>query len=120
MIWDKLKVFWTLRNNLKNIAPQRPLPSLAACLLMDAIGYASFLLPGIGEVADLAWAPISAMIFFKMFGGTRGLFGGLFNFVEELLPGLDFIPTFTLTWFLLSWQQRKTPQAANIISVKAR
>ncbi|HEY1165811.1 MAG TPA: hypothetical protein VGE90_11610 [Chitinophaga sp.] len=35
-----------------------------------------------------------------MFGGTLGTFGSLFNFMEELFPGLDFIPTFTLSWVL--------------------
>ena len=77
---------------------QRKSPSLAACILMDVLGYATYSLPLIGEVADIIWAPISALIFFRMFGGWKGAFGGMFNFVEELLPGLDFIPTFTLTW----------------------
>ncbi len=76
-------------------------PSLGFCLLMDAIGCATFLVPGIGEFADILWAPISAIIFFRTFGGWKGAFGGVFNFVEELLPGLDFIPTFTIAYF---WQ----------------
>ncbi|HYF32371.1 MAG TPA: hypothetical protein VD993_14705 [Chitinophagaceae bacterium] len=76
-------------------------PSLAACILMDLIGYATYSIPLIGELADIAWAPISALIFFRMFGGWKGAFGGIFSFVEELLPGFDFIPTFTLAWL---WQ----------------
>jgi hypothetical protein len=79
----------------------RSLPSLLACIVMDMLGYATYSLPIIGEVADIIWAPISAMIFFMMFRGWKGAFGGMFNFVEELMPGLDFIPTFTLTWL---WQ----------------
>ena len=79
---------------------QRPLPPLAMCLLMDMLGYASFLIPFFGELFDLVWAPISAAIYWRMFGGTKGFFGGIFNFFEELMPGLDIIPTFTITWFL--------------------
>ena len=76
-------------------------PPLIACILMDMIGYATYSVPVIGELADIIWAPISALIFFMMFRGWKGAFGGMFNFVEELMPGLDFIPTFTLTWI---WQ----------------
>jgi len=72
--------------------------SLLFCILMDFIGYASYTIPFIGEFADILWAPVSAFIFYKTFGGWKGAFGGVFNFVEELMPGLDFIPTFTLTW----------------------
>jgi hypothetical protein len=82
-------------------------PSLAFCILMDLIGYATYALPLIGELADIVWAPISAMIFFRTFGGFKGAFGGIFNFVEELLPGMDFIPTFTLTWAWRYFSARK-------------
>ena len=74
-------------------------PSLIFCILMDLIGYASYAIPGLGEFADIIWAPISGIIFYVTFGGWRGAFGGLFNFVEELLPGTDFIPSFTIMWF---------------------
>jgi len=33
--------------------------------------------------------------------------GGLFGMVEELLPGTDFIPSFTIMWFLRNWQTKK-------------
>lgn len=75
-------------------------PSLVFCILMDLIGLASYALPGLGEFGDILWAPISALIFFRTFGGTKGMLGGMFNFVEELLPGFDFIPTFTIMYFL--------------------
>lgn len=74
-------------------------PSLAICLLMDFLGYLSYSVPVLGEFSDIIWAPISAFIFFRMFGGWKGAFGGLFNFIEELLPGLDFIPSFSLMYF---------------------
>ena len=75
-------------------------PTLVFCLLMDAIGCASYILPGLGEFTDIIWAPISAIIFYRTFGGWKGAFGGVFNFIEEILPGTDFIPSFTIMWFL--------------------
>lgn len=77
-----------------------PLPSIVICILMDLIGYASFAIPGLGEFSDLLWAPLSAFIFYKMFGGRIGVFGGMMNFVEELLPFADFIPSFTIAWMI--------------------
>lgn len=91
--------------NMKN---QRREVSLLFCIMMDLIGYASYAVPFLGEFADIIWAPISAFIFFRTFGGWKGAFGGLFNFAEELLPGLDFIPTFTLTWIWQNVTNRKT------------
>ncbi|HMO32706.1 MAG TPA: hypothetical protein PKE63_01060 [Lacibacter sp.] len=73
-------------------------PTLLFCLLMDLIGYASYTLPVLGEFGDLLWAPLSALIFYRTFGGRKAAFGTLFHFVEELLPGFDFIPSFTLMW----------------------
>jgi hypothetical protein len=82
--------------------------SLLFCILMDIIGYASYAVPFLGEFADILWAPVSAFIFYRTFGGWKGAFGGMFNFVEELMPGLDFIPTFTLTWVYNYYKSRKS------------
>lgn len=84
------------------------MPSLVACVVMDLLGYATYAVPFFGEFLDILWAPVSAVIFFKMFGGAKGVFGGLFNFVEELMPGLDFIPTFTITWFVQYFKRKQT------------
>ena len=75
-------------------------PSLIFCVLMDMIGYLTYTVPVLGEFGDLLWAPISGLIFFASFGSWRGLIGGSFAFLEELLPGTDFIPSFTIMWFL--------------------
>lgn len=83
------------------------MPSLVACLLFDFIGYASYAVPFFGEFLDLLWAPISAIIFWKMFGFRKGFLGGVFSFVEEITPGLDFIPTFTINWVLLYFKKNK-------------
>jgi len=72
---------------------------------MDAIGYFSYAIPLLGELSDIIWAPVSAIIFFFTFRSRKGVvLGGLFNFMEELLPGLDFIPSFTIMW---GWQRLK-------------
>jgi hypothetical protein len=67
-------------------------------LVFDAIGYASFIIPGIGEFSDIIWAPVSAWVILKMYKGNTGKIAGIVAFIEEILPGLDIIPTFTLTW----------------------
>jgi hypothetical protein len=75
-------------------------PSLIFCIIMDLIGYATYAIPFFGELGDILWAPISAVVFFVSFGGWKGALGGLGNFVEEILPGTDFIPSFTIMWLL--------------------
>jgi hypothetical protein len=66
---------------------------------MDLLGSATYLLPGLGEWFDILWAPISALIFFKSFGGKVGRIGSIINFAEEILPFTDIIPTFTIAYF---------------------
>ena len=81
-------------------------PSLLFCIVMDVLGCATYLLPAIGEWFDIAFAPVSAVIYFLAFRGMRGIIGGGINFIEELLPGTDIIPTFTITWFLVNKSQK--------------
>lgn len=77
------------------------LPSLKTCLLLDAVGCMSYLIPVAGEAIDFIWAPISAIVFYFIFGKKKfGFLGGAFAFLEELSPGLDFIPTFTIAWLI--------------------
>ena len=92
----------------------RKQPSLIFCVLMDIVGFATYSVPLLGEVGDLLWAPISAMIFFATFGSWKGALGGVFNFVEELLPGTDFIPSFTIMWFIQSMQKKKSERRLNV------
>ena len=67
---------------------------------MDLVGMATYLIPGLGEWGDLIWAPISGFVFYKLFGGRLGLIGGIFDFLEELLPFTDIIPSFTIAWYI--------------------
>lgn len=80
-----------MKNDLKYV-------KLLAGLLFDAIGYASFLIPGVGEFSDVIWAPASAYLITKMYKGKKGRVAAFISFFEEIVPGLDVIPTFTLMW----------------------
>ena len=88
-------------------------PSLIFCILMDVAGYATYAIPGLGEFADILWAPISSVIFMATFGGWKGALGGVGNFIEEILPGMDFIPSFTIMWFIQNTQKKN-----NVAAVK--
>jgi len=94
---------------------QQKSTSLVLCIVMDLLGYATYSIPVLGELGDLIWAPISAFVFFRMFGGWKGAFGGIFNFVEEILPGMDFIPSFTLMWL---WQNFRKAKTTAIVTTK--
>ncbi len=67
---------------------------LALSLIFDAFGYISFIFPPF----DIAWAPASAYLMTKLYRGRSGKIAGAIAFIEEALPGLDIIPTFTLMW----------------------
>jgi hypothetical protein len=85
----------------------RQQPSLIFCILMDIVGYATYAVPLLGEFGDIIWAPLSSIIFVATFGGWKGVLGGMGNFIEEILPGTDFIPSFTIMWFIQNMQKKK-------------
>ena len=72
---------------------------LILSLLFDGIGMLSYVVPVFAEVTDLVWAPISGILLITMYRGTIGKLAGVFGFIEELVPFIDFLPTFTITWF---------------------
>lgn len=74
-------------------------PSLLFCIIMDVLGAATYLWPLLGESFDIAFAPISAIIYYFAFGRKKAIIGASINFIEELLPFTDMIPTFTISWF---------------------
>lgn len=71
---------------------------LLLCLVLDALGYLSYSIIGIGETIDVVWAPVAAWLNYKLFREKAGTGGAVFTFIEEALPGTDFIPSFTITW----------------------
>lgn len=71
---------------------------LGVGILFDVIGSMSYIFPVIGEFTDIVWAPISAWLMTKMYSGKKGKVAAVISFIEEAIPGLDFIPSFTLMW----------------------
>lgn len=90
---------------------------LVLCLLLDAVGLVSFTIPLVGEFSDIIWAPIAAIISYKMFGEKQGKFTALTTFTEEILPFTDVIPSFTIFCILFDWMgigsSKKSPLLHN-------
>jgi len=79
-------------------------------LLFDAIGMASYLIPGIGDLLDVFWAPLAGWLMTRLYKGKIGQAAGIVTFVEELIPGIDVIPTFTIMWlytYVLDGKKKK-------------
>lgn len=69
-------------------------------LLFDVVGIvtSSWIIPLMGDVTDVVWAPLAGWLMTVLYKGTAGKIGGVITFIEEIIPGLDFIPSFTLMW----------------------
>jgi hypothetical protein len=67
-------------------------------IAFDLIGMLTYLIPILGEVGDVIWAPIAGFMLSYLYKGSIGKVSGVLGFLEEILPFSDFIPTFTLTW----------------------
>ena len=91
---------------------------LVLCVLLDAVGCVSFAIPLVGEFSDIIWAPIAAMISYKMFGEKRGKYIALTTFAEEILPFTDIIPSFTIFCVLFDWIGVGADKKTNIIHIK--
>lgn len=84
-------------------------------LLLDAIGMLSYIVPGIGEFLDIIWAPIAGWLMSRMYKGKIGQAAAVVTFIEEMVPGLDFIPSFTIMWFYTYiFKASKTDRLADI------
>ena len=82
-------------------------PKLLLSLLLDAMGYLSFIIPGIGEFSDIIWAPLSGFIMTKLYIGKTGKIAGVVAFLEEAFPFTDVVPTFTIMWIYTYIVKRK-------------
>ncbi|APT23314.1 hypothetical protein BZL53_01130 [Flavobacterium columnare] len=80
---------------------------LIISIIMDLIGYFSYLFPGAGEFIDFFWAPFAGFVMSLLYKGTVGKIAGILTFIEEITPGLDFIPSFIITWFYEYYQDQK-------------
>jgi len=75
--------------------PPNAWAKLAVCVLIDALGDSSFLIPGLGELSDGLYAPLEAFLLGQLFQSNA--VSGI-GFVEEALPFTDVLPTATLAW----------------------
>ena len=73
--------------NLRDVSKKK---KLVLSILFDAIGMIPFI--------DIIWAPLSGYLMTKLYKGNKGKLAGIFSFIEEIIPGTDFIPTFTIMW----------------------
>ncbi|WP_394344910.1 hypothetical protein [Aquimarina algicola] len=71
---------------------------LGLSLLFDGLGMVTFMIPGVGEFGDIIWAPLAGWLMTRMYKGNVGKAAGAITFVEEALPGVDVVPTFTIMW----------------------
>ncbi|AWM14472.1 hypothetical protein DI487_11805 [Flavobacterium sediminis] len=80
---------------------------LVLSIIFDLIGMMSYLVPVFGEAVDVIWAPISGLLLMLMYKGTKGKVAGIIGTIEELIPFIDIIPTFTLTWLYTYFIQKE-------------
>jgi len=85
---------------------------LALGILFDALGYVSFIFPPF----DIVWAPLSAYLMTKLYKGKKGKIAAAITFIEEALPFLDVVPTFTLMW-LYTFVFNKEKLSSDVIDV---
>jgi hypothetical protein len=86
-------------------------------IVLDAIGMLTMLIPVVGPVLDILWAPYAAKKMSEMYKGKEGKIASIIVFVEEVLPVTDVIPTFTLMWlYTFVWKAQKdsSPQAIKV------
>jgi len=78
-------------------------------LMYDALGMLSMAIPLVGPFLDILWAPYAAKKMNEMYPGKKGKVASVLVFLEEILPGTDIIPTFTLMYFYtFVWSKKKT------------
>jgi hypothetical protein len=70
---------------------------LAVSLLIDAVGSASYLIPVVGEVLDVAWAPLQTILIMALYDTVSPNLKYV-SFVEEILPLTDVVPSATIGW----------------------
>ena len=76
-------------------------------ILFDAIGMASYVIPGLAEYIDVVWAPLAGFLMTKMYNGRVGKLAGFLTFLEEIIPFTDIIPSFTITWIYTYWIKKR-------------
>jgi hypothetical protein len=80
-------------------------------IIYDVIGMATYAIPLVGPFLDLLWAPYASKQMVEMYPGKKGKIASVIVFIEEILPGTDVIPTFTLMWlYTFVWNKERSPK----------
>lgn len=80
-------------------------------IIYDVIGMATYAIPLVGPFLDLLWAPYASKKMVEMYPGKKGKIASVIVFIEEILPGTDVIPTFTLMWlYTFVWNRERSPK----------
>lgn len=80
---------------------------LVLSILLDLVGMISYIIPAVGESIDFVWAPLSAYLITKIFKNKISKYTAVVGFIEEAFPFSDVIPTFTITWLLSEFFDKK-------------
>ena len=81
----------------RDLLPTDAAGKLVVSICIDVIGSSSYLLPGIGESFDLAWAPIQTILIMAMYDDAMPSLKYI-SFFEEILPFTDLFPTAMTGW----------------------
>lgn len=87
-------------------------------LVYDVIGMATYAVPVVGPFLDLLWAPYASKKMSEMYPGKKGKIASVLVFLEEILPGTDVIPTFTLMWLYTFVWKKETVGKNTIIEAE--
>lgn len=71
------------------------LQKLAICIAIDVLGASSELIPVVGELTDVVYAPLAATLLRSLYGSNVVF---LLEFGDEILPFTDIIPIATICW----------------------
>ncbi|KAL7526182.1 hypothetical protein ACHAXR_001362 [Thalassiosira sp. AJA248-18] len=74
---------------------------LFLCICIDILGSANEVIPLVGELVDVIYAPIAALLLRQLFAGSNIVF--LLEFTEEILPFTDVLPLATICWVVESF-----------------
>ncbi len=98
----------TMTNNSDNVSQsfnEKKRKDLMASLAIDALGMVTYLIPALGEAADVVIAPIISVLIYAV---HRTTFGAIAGFLEEIIPFTDIIPSATIIWFYRYFLKRET------------
>lgn len=98
----------TMTNNSDNVSQsfnEKKRKDLMASLAIDALGMVTYLIPALGETADVVIAPIISVLIYAV---HRTTFGAIAGFLEEIIPFTDIIPSATIIWFYRYFLKRES------------